>query len=395
MSVPTQEPASQAGLDSDRSSSSSSSSVSVFPGPVFLMTNSLERGGTERQFVELAQSLKSGGSSVHLGCIFDKGPFRDELRRGGFAELPQFGLGGSLYGLQSVKTRWRLRNHLRELKIAVAHAFDFYVNLTLVPAAKLARVPVIGSQRQLGDLLTRAQSRAQLEMFRWCDRVVCNSKAAADRLLQAGLRTSKIVVIGNGLPPAAFAATAPAFERRPGVLRIGMVARMNARSKNQSVLLRAAARLSKKFPDAEFLLAGDGPLRADLEKEAADLGIQRQVQFLGDRRDIPAILASLDVSVVPSASESLSNVMIESMAAGVPVVATTLGGNIELGAEGRALLIPADDVAAFATALERMLSEGKLRLEMAQRARRFAEENFSVERIRQQYCELYAELAAR
>jgi glycosyltransferase involved in cell wall biosynthesis len=288
-----------------------------------------------------------------------------------------------------------LRNHLRELKIAVAHAFDFYVNLTLVPAAKLARVPVIGSQRQLGDLLTRAQSRAQLEMFRWCDRVVCNSKAAADRLLQAGLRTSKIVVIGNGLPPAAFAATAPAFERRPGVLRIGMVARMNARSKNQSVLLRAAARLSKKFPDAEFLLAGDGPLRADLEKEAADLGIQRQVQFLGDRRDIPAILASLDVSVVPSASESLSNVMIESMAAGVPVVATTLGGNIELGAEGRALLIPADDVAAFATALERMLSEGKLRLEMAQRARRFAEENFSVERIRQQYCELYAELAAR
>jgi glycosyltransferase involved in cell wall biosynthesis len=395
MSLPTQEPAAHVGLVSNFSARASVSSADIFPGPVFLMTNSFERGGTERQFVELAQSLESGGCSVHLGCIFDKGPFRDDLQRAGFAELPQFGLGGSLYGWQSVKTRWQLRTHLRELKIAVAQAFDFYVNLTLVPAAKLARVPVIGSQRQLGDLLTPAQSRAQLEMFRWCDRVVCNSKAAADRLLQAGLRASKIVVIGNGLPPVAFAGATPAVERRPGVLRVGMIARMNARSKNHSVLLRAAARLVKKFPEAEFLLAGDGPLRAELEKEAADLGIQRQVRFLGDRRDIPAILASLDLSVVPSLSESLSNVMIESMAAGVPVVATSLGGNVELGAEGRALLIPAGDVEALANSLERLLSDDKLRREMAQQARRFAQENFSVERIRQQYCELYSELAAK
>jgi glycosyltransferase involved in cell wall biosynthesis len=322
------------------------------------------------------------------------GPFLQDLRRSGFDELEEFGLGGSLYGLESWKCRWRLMRHLRASRIAVAHSFDFYVNLTLVPAAKLGGVPVIGSQRQLGDLLTRAQFRAQLEMFRWCDRVLCNSKAAADRLLQAGLRGSKLVVIGNGIPPASFAKTSPALERRDGTLRVGMIARMNIRAKNQDSFLRAAARVTRKFPEVEFLLVGDGPFRGDLEKIAADLGIQRQVRFLGDRRDVAAILASMDVSVVASASESLSNVMLESMAASVPVVATAVGGNVELGSDGRALLISPNNDEALAGALERILEDEKLRQEISARARRFAEENFSLERIREQYCELYSDVSA-
>src|ERR1022692_333105 len=177
------------------------------PGPIFLMINSLETGGTERQFVELARSLRADHFQVHLGCVQRKGAFLE-----GLGELHQFGLGGSLYCLQSIRSRLRLKRCLQELDIAVAHAFDFYTNLTLIPAARLARVPVvIGSHRQLGDLLTPAQFRAQLMMFRWCDRVVCNSRAAADRLLQAGLPGRKLVVVGNGLPPEAFAETSPAL----------------------------------------------------------------------------------------------------------------------------------------------------------------------------------------
>lgn len=358
------------------------------------MVNSLERGGTERQFVELARSLRESGCSVHLGCIQNKGPFLDDLVRFGFPEPASFGLGGSLYGWKSWKSRWKLKGHLRKGNIAVAHAFDFYVNLALVPAARLARVPVIGSQRQLGDLLTSAQSRVQLEMFRWCDRVVCNSKAAADRLLQAGLQASKLVVIGNAMPAASFTAAPAALPAQRGVLRVGMIARMNVRAKNQDLFLRAASRLARRFPEAEFLLVGDGPFRGELEELAVDLGIQQQVRFLGDRRDIPAILASLDVSVVPSASESLSNVMLESMAAGVPVVATSVGGNVELGGEDRALLVPPNHEEALASGIESLLREEKLRREIAARARSFAEQNFSAARIRQQYCELYSEVCA-
>jgi glycosyltransferase involved in cell wall biosynthesis len=355
------------------------------------MINSLETGGTERQFVELARSMKRSGCSLQVACLQKKGSFLDGVDELG--ELHQFRLRGSLYGLQSIRSRWRLMRHLRKSKIAVAHAFDFYANLTLIPAARLARVPVIGSLRQLGDLLTPAQFHAQLMMFRWCDRVVCNSQAAADRLLQAGLPAYKLVVIGNGLPPEVFTKKAPGMESHPGILRVGMIARMNAGYKNQAGFLRAAARVGRRYPNVEFLLVGDGPLRPGLERLSADLGLQGRVHFLGDRRDIPGLLASMDVSVVPSISESLSNVMLESMAAGVPVVATAVGGNSELGGGGRALLVSPNDDDALAAGLESVLADEKLRLGMAHEAQRFAQENFSVERIREQYSELYSDVA--
>jgi glycosyltransferase involved in cell wall biosynthesis len=368
---------------------------SGFPGAIFLIINSLETGGTERQFVELARSLKLGGCAVGLACLQKKGSFLDGPDLDEFGELQQFRLGGSLYGLQSMRSRWRLMRHLQKSKIAVAHAFDFYTNLMLIPAARLARVPVvIGSHRQLGDLLTPFQFRAQLMMFRWCHRVVCNSQAAADRLLQAGLPGHKLVVIGNGLPPEAFSKKSPSLERREGIIRVGMIARMNAGYKNQSGFLRAAARVGRRYPNVEFLLIGDGPFRPELERQAAELGLQSQVRFLGDRRDIPAILASLDVSVVPSVSESLSNVMLESMAAGVAVVASAVGGNSELGDGGRALMVAPNDEEALAAGLEQVLADAEFRSAMAWKAREFAQHNFTIERVRRQYCNLYAEVLA-
>src|SRR5208283_419535 len=126
----------------------------------------------------------------------------------------------------------------------------------------------------------------------------------------------QIVIIGNGLAPSAFAPAAPALDRASAVLRIGMIARMNTHSKNHKVFLQAAASVLRRFPETEFILAGEGPLRPELERQARDLQIADRVRFLGDRRDITAILASLDISVLPSASESLSNAILESMAAG-------------------------------------------------------------------------------
>src|SRR5208282_3545066 len=149
------------------------------PISLFLMVNTFETGGSERQFTVLAQNLAPPQFQVHVGCINPRGPLAHN-----FPAAPQFPLGGSLYGWQSLRARLNLNRHLRHHQVQVAQAFDFYANLTLIPAAKLARVPVIiGSHRQLGDLMTRAQFRAQTAAFRWCDAVVCNSQAAADRLL--------------------------------------------------------------------------------------------------------------------------------------------------------------------------------------------------------------------
>jgi glycosyltransferase involved in cell wall biosynthesis len=358
------------------------------PADIFLMTNSFETGGSERQFVALANCLDSSAFRVHLGCVMRKGAFAE-----GLPDAPEFELGGNLYGLRSWKTRLRLSRHLRRNQIAIAHAFDFYTNLTLIPAARLARVPVvIGSQRQLGDLLTPGKFRAQMAALRWCDAVICNSHAAAKTLVGRGFPEHKAVVIGNGLPAAAFAETAPAFPRRTARVRVGMIARMNTPSKNHRLLLRAAARLRYNFADLEFLLAGDGPLRPELEREAQRLGVSDRVQFLGDVRDVPGFLASIDISVLPSTSESLSNAILESMAAGVPVVATHVGGNPELVTADRGVLVAPDDDQQLANALVVLISQPARRAACAENGRRFARENFTIDQMRVRHEELYKEL---
>ena len=358
---------------------------------LFLMLNSFETGGSERQFVSLAKSLDADRFSINLGCIQTKGPLR-EL----FGEVPRFKLGGSVYGWKSWHSRWRLMRHLRSKRIQIAHAFDFYTNLTLVPAAFAARVPaIIGSQRQLGDLLTPAQRRLQRAAFRMCDVVVCNSRAAAERLISEGLPESKLRVIGNALASEAFVHAEPLIAKRAGSLRLGMIARMNSEAKNHRIFLQAAAKLAAIFPELEFVLAGDGPLRADLESYAASLGIAERVVFLGDRRDIPQIMAGLDITVVPSESESLSNVILESMAAGVPVVATDVGGNPELLSEDRGVLVPVRDVDAIVTAASQLANDTDLRRTLGRNARQFAKAHFSAESITREYEELYDDLLAR
>ncbi len=352
------------------------------------MVNTFETGGSERQFTVLAQNLIRPQFETHLGCVSRRGPLAHY-----FPAVPQFPLGGSLFGWQSLRTRLNLSRHLRQHRVQIAHAFDFYANLTLIPAAKLARVPVvIGSHRQLGDLMTPAQFRAQATAFRWCDNVVCNSQAAADRLLAAGLSRDKIAVIGNALPDEAFSAAPAALPKLPGVVRVGMVARMNHRYKNHSGFLRIAAQVRKQIPQAEFVLVGDGPLRQELEHEAASLGLGASAIFLGDRQDMSAVLASLDVAVNPSDSESLSNVILEAMAAGLPVVAYNVGGNSELLSPERGALIPAGNETSFADAVQKLLADSALRQQLGHNARQFAQDNFSLDRVRQRYAELYVKL---
>ncbi len=360
------------------------------PG-VFLMTNSFETGGSERQFRVLAECLDRTRYRVQLGCIMPEGGFRQ-----GLGEVPEFPLAGSLYNLQSWRTRLRLARYLRRHQIAIAHAFDFYTNLTLIPAARFARVPVvIGSQRQLGDLLSRGKSHAQAAVLRWCDAVVCNSRAALDGLIRQGVPESRLVVIRNGLPTSAFAAYTPALPRVAGVIRVVMVARMNAWSKNHRLLLRAAARLRNRVPNLHFLMVGDGPLRPELEREAEMLGIRDRIEFLGDRRDIPAVLASADISVLPSGSESFSNAILESMAAGLPVVACRLGGNPELVSEKTGILIEPNNnnnEEDLAEAIERLAHSPATRAEMGRMAREVASSNFTIGEMRSRHQELYSEL---
>src|SRR5258708_24502229 len=147
------------------------SSSEPTPPAVFLMTNTLETGGTERQFVTMANALDRDKFTVNLGCLKRKGPFLREV-----TGLEEFSPGGSLFGLQSWRARLALSRFLWQKRIGVAHSFDFYTNLMLIPAARFAGVAVVvGSHRQIGDLLTRNPFHAQNRMFPLCDPSLCNS----------------------------------------------------------------------------------------------------------------------------------------------------------------------------------------------------------------------------
>jgi glycosyltransferase involved in cell wall biosynthesis len=350
------------------------------------MTNTLETGGTERQFVTMANALDREKFTVNLGCLKRKGPFLSEV-----TGLEEFSPGGSLFGLQSWRARLALSRFLRQKHISVAHSFDFYSNLMLIPAARLARVPVVvGSHRQLGDLMTRNQFRAQNAMFRLCDRIVCNSRSAADRLRDVGIAERKLTVIPNGLPDELFAGVAPDPALDPQVVRIGMISRMNDPVKRHDLFLRAAKRLARRFPQVRFILVGDGPLRAGLEAQADRLGLRDRIEFLGDRRDVPAVLATLDISVLPSASESLSNVILESMAAGVAVVAAKVGGNPELVQDGTTgFLFPSGDEEQLSRAMETLVTQPALRKQFGICARKKAQAEYAIPKIRDRYQELY------
>ena len=358
------------------------------PG-VWLMTNTLEVGGSERQFVTLVESLSRERLEVHPACLRRIGGLAARL-----GEIPEFPPGGRLLGIHAQRAQWAIFRSLRSKGIAVAHAFDFYTNLMLIPVARMAGVPVIGSHRQLGDLLTGAQFTAQYWAFRFCDRVVCNSQAAAASLRAAGLPEHKLEIIPNGLTEQAFAECVPAIPREPGVVRLGMIARMNSAAKNHAAFLRAAAQLLTQCPTVEFVLVGDGPLRPGLEAMAAELGIKEKVLFLGERHDIPAVLASLDVSVLISSSESLSNVILESMAAGVPVVATDVGGNPELVKDGETgLLVPPGDEMKLVEALAHLVRDAGARRQYANASRKIARSHYHIDEVCRRFEQLYLLLA--
>jgi glycosyltransferase involved in cell wall biosynthesis len=354
-----------------------------------LMTNTLEVGGSERQFVALVEALSPGRFDVKPACLRRIGGLVSRL-----GDIPEFPPGGSLFGMRSLRARMAMGRYMRQNRCVIAHAFDFYTNLMMAPSARMAGVAVVlGSHRQLGDLLTRTQFWAQLMAFRMCDRVLCNSRAAADRLRHAGIHERKLEIIPNGIPEELFALCAPAIPRRPGAVRFGMIARMNDPVKNHPAFLRAAARVSRELPEAEFLLVGDGPLRPGLETLAQELGIAGKVIFAGERHDIPAVLSSMDVSVLISSSESLSNAILESMAAGVPVIATDVGGNPELVRDGDSgMLVPPGNEDRLVEAMLRLARDSGLRLHCSRAAREFARSSFHIDVICRRYEELYLSL---
>jgi glycosyltransferase involved in cell wall biosynthesis len=346
-------------------------------------------GGTEQQVVNLAKGLDDTRFELHLACLKRMGQLLDHLDKLERAPLREYNIN-NLYNLRAARERLRFASYLRQHLIQIVHGYNFYPNMFAVPAARLARVPVvIASIRDMGAYLTPMQQRVQQVVCRFAHAIVANAEAVRQWLIAQGYAAEKITVIRNGID-------ASRFERAHGsglrqeldlparVSLIAVISRLSP-TKGLEYFLQAAAVLAAARDDVRFLIVGeaapwDDGYRDELEAYTTRLGLDRRVVFTGLRLDIAEVLSEVAVSVLPSLSEGLSNVLLESMAAGVPVVATRVGGNPEAVAEGvTGLLVPPRDPGALAASIQRLLDDPALRARFSVASRRRAAQHFSID----------------
>jgi glycosyltransferase involved in cell wall biosynthesis len=369
---------------------------------IFFLLDSLNVGGTETQAVELATRLDAERYDVTLGCLRARGPLLEKLA-GTAVSVREFYPQGGMDSIQGIYQLLRLAIFLRRGGYKIFHAHDLYANLLGVPAAVLARVPVIiSSQRDLAHLdLYKTRRRVWLRRLQnLSSAVLANSGAVRDAVLAENhFAPQKIRVIYNGVDLDKFSHGSRDRDwlmpgrQHENAKWIVLVGNMLSDVKGHPWLIAAASAITREFPETRFVLVGDGDKRKDFERQVAELGLDRHFLFLGRRDDVPRILACCDIGVLPSKAEGLPNAVLEYLAAGLPTVATRVGGNAEILQEGKTgLLVPPEDSAAVAEALLRFLRDPEFAARLGKNGREYVTSEFSVQRMVSNTDQFYSEL---
>jgi glycosyltransferase involved in cell wall biosynthesis len=370
-------------------------SVRARPRVLHLIT-SFEIGGTERQAVELLKRLDPERYDVRLAVIRNEGPFYREIEAR-FPDVPEFPLT-SFYNANAIKQLARLRRLMMRERIDILHAHDFYSGLIGGAAARLAGVRVIASQRHLKLSDRRVHETGMRIIHRLAHRILVNSEAIRRRILDHDdAPPHKIVIVRNGVQQApvsraqARAHLLSELGTNANVKLIGMAARLQP-VKGHRFFLEAAATVLGDEPNAHFVLVGDGPLRSEIEEQASRLGITDRMHLLGDRIDVAQLISAFDLLVLSSLHEGLPNAVMEAMAAGVPVVATAVGGTKELISDGETgyLASPGDSSALADRILVALRDPNAVNVVEAARAR--ITSTFGMERMVESVEHLYDEL---
>ncbi len=300
------------------------------------------------------------------------------------------------------RVAWRLARHVRCRNIEVLHAHQyspfFYAALAKALAARRVRLIFTEHGRHYPDRVsTRRWAVNRLFLDRMADAVDAVSRFSADSLAdQDGFSRRRIEVIENGVDLGRFSQDAqPPVDLDSTRRYLVNVARFHP-VKDQATLLRAFQEVAADYPDVDLLLVGDGGLRGELERLSQELGLGQRIRFLGVRRDVPAILQASEIFVLTSLSEAAPLTLLEAMAAGLPVVATAVGGVSEIvhdGVEG--LLVPRQNAKGIASALRRLLDDPALAAAMGAAAAKRVRDSFTIERTVERYFALYSRLASR
>ena len=298
----------------------------------------------------------------------------------------------------------RLAWHLIRRKIDILHTHSWVTLVEGCVAAKLARIGVVVHGEHGFPMEERPRNvRVQHWFWNRISQVTSVCGILADRMEQVvGYPRRRIAVIPNGVDAEHFRPSGKGkllarseLGLPPDAFLLGTVGRL-VPVKNHAGTLRALAALRRIGIDAKLALAGDGPLRDELQRLAVDLNVQANVSFLGELADVAPLLQALDVFVLNSTKEGMSNTILEAMACGVPVVATSVGSNGELVADGQTgYLVPTENDRELTGALERLARKPESLLHFGREARFRVESRFGIDRMVQNYSELYMKLAGK
>jgi glycosyltransferase involved in cell wall biosynthesis len=284
----------------------------------------------------------------------------------------------------------RFTQFLRREKIEVLHLQFRDSTYFGVLAGRLARVKrILLSRRNIGHWMTFRDRCLMRLCHRLAHATIANSEASRRTVIeQERARPERVHILPNGIDMDRFADTPPYSPKLNGELRrVGVLSNLRP-VKGIDVFIRAAARVAAELPNVEFSIAGEGD-PAPYRQLANECGIADKVRFLGSVVDVPAFLAMLDVAVLPSHAEGFSNSLLEYMAAGRPIVATAVGGNLEVIEHGdNGLLVPADDADAMGRAILTAINDASLMAKIAQASRRRVAACYSREAIGRRYFEL-------
>jgi sugar transferase (PEP-CTERM/EpsH1 system associated) len=359
------------------------------------VVHSLGVGGLENGLVNLVNRMDPARFEHSICCVGEAGPMVSRITR---PDVRVFALGKGKGGDHALSLK--LARLLRKERPDIVHTRNWGAVDGIV-AARFARVPVVihgehGREAADPEGRNRRRNVARRLLGRWVDRFVTVSNDLRAWLVgDVAIPVGKVSLISNGVDTVRFL---PADDGEKGAIRerlglglrsfvVGSVGRLDP-VKDYGTLIRAFRAVDDE--EASLLLVGDGPCRAEWDHLASELGISGRVRILGEREDIPALMRAMDVFVLPSIAEGMSNTILEAMASGVPVLATKVGGNPELVLDGMTgTLFEPQDVDGLGAILEVYRGDRMLRWRHGSAGRDRALSRYSLDVMTRAYEELY------
>lgn len=365
---------------------------------VLHLIGTLSPGGAERNLYYLAESMAGSRLRYGICCLVERGDFADEIAG---PRLPVLDL--NFRKRHFLRTVLRLRRLLKQHGVTVLHTHLYYPGFIGRIAAWLAGVPVVITHEHGKTLWKKWYHRAfeRMATGRTDLRIAVSQDIMNLRMRTEGTPPDKIRVVYNAVDPSHFDADEETRRRTREALGVdnfmvvGTVGRL-VDAKSYDLLLDVARVVCDEKPYVRFILAGAGPLEPDLLKKRDALNLKEHFLFLGQRRDIPELLAATDLYVISSKREGLPISLIEAMMAGKPVISTAVGGipdTLTQACDG--ILVEPGDREALARAIIDLLNNRPRMEVLGRNARKKAIERYSPERVLAELEAIYAELLGR